>query len=208
MRLLIVMLVALTFFGCKKKGKADFVLRGVITNSTFGIPLEGATIKLFEKNPSSSQEVLVGTTTTDGSGNYSFTFARNTVQSYRVNGVKNSYFSLDKTINFSDLTIDNDNVRDYNTTAKSWAKLRFVNVAPSATTDEIRFNRTVGKSGCSECCTPNETSIFGIADTIIYCINDGNTSYTYNYNVVGTSNIGQQTAVTIAFDTTEILLNY
>ena len=47
-----------------------------------------------------------------------------------------------------------------------------------------------------------------IADTIIYCINDGNTSYTYNYNVVGTSNIGQQTAVTIAFDTTEILLNY
>ncbi|MBL1279608.1 MAG: carboxypeptidase regulatory-like domain-containing protein [Fluviicola sp.] len=209
MRIALVLLtIILSFSFCKKKGKADFTVTGKITNATYGIPLSGASIKIYEKSPSSSQEILVGTTTTDSGGNYSFTFPRNKVQSYRVNGVKANYFTFDETINFSDLSIDSDNIRNYSTTAKSWVKLSFVNTLPSAVTDEIRFSRSAGKSNCAECCTSGEISIFGIADTSIYCINDGNTNYTYNYNVVGTSNVGQQSVVTVAFDTTEILLNY
>ena len=193
---------------CKKKGKSDFVLNGIITDTSFGIPHSGASIKLYETIPGSNSENLLGTTSTNSSGQYSFTFPRNSALSYRVNCVKNNYFDLNEIINFSDLTIENDNVRDYTTTAKSWVNLHFVNEAPSNAIDEVKFHRIAGKSNCDLCCPSGEISIVGIVDTSIYCINDGNTSYTYTYSISGTTVIGDKTAVTTAFDTTEILLTY
>ena len=206
--ILYLLIVLFLLTNCKKKGKSDFVLRGTITDTSFGIPLNGAVIKLYETAPGSNQENLIGSTSTNSVGEYSFTFPRNSAISYRVNCIKSNYFPLDKNINFSDLTIESDNIKNYTTTAMSWVKLHFVNVAPSFSSDEIRFQRTVGKSNCESCCPSGETSIFGIVDTSIYCINDGNTSYSYSYTIAGTSIIGDKTAVTTAFDTTEILLNY
>jgi len=45
-------------------------------------------------------------------------------------------------------------------------------------------------------------------DTTIYCINNGNEVYSVYYWVLNSSNQGLLSAVTTAFDTTEIILNY
>ncbi len=87
----------------------------------------------------------------------------------------------------------------------SWVKLRFINQVP-VSTDVLKYTQTQGKTGCTLCCPSGEHVLLGAVDTTIYCINDGNTNYTYSY-IVG-SIPGTKSAITTAFDTTEILLTY
>ena len=112
-----------------------------------------------------------------------------------------------KTIYFSELTIEEDNIRNYTTTALSWVRLRFINQSPSPS-DVLQYSRQIGKINCSTCCPAGTNYLNGAIDTSIYCVNDGNTTYQYQYSVVGTTNNGIKSATTIAFDTTEILLQY
>lgn len=201
--LLFTFIIVVSFTSCKKKGKANFTIKGVITDSSFSNGLDGATVKLYEKPAGSSSMNLLGTTTSNSFGEYSFTFPRNQVESYQFTCTKTNYFPIDATINFSDLTIENDNVINYSTYAKSWAKLHFIN---QSGVSSVRFTKTVGKSGCTECCSSSEQILSGFTDTSVYCINNGNTTYTYSYYVPGTTNLGNKTTTTIPFDSTEILL--
>ncbi len=204
--LYLLFVVGITFFACKKKGKADFILKGTITDATYSIPMDGAEVKLYEKSAGSSSYSLVGTTSTNGSGSYSFTFPRNSIETYKIIVTKNLYFEINELINFSSLSIESDNVRNYSTTAMAWAKLRFINQVPSDVTDVLKYTQTEGKTGCDICCSSGEHILNGIIDTTIYCVNDGNTNYTYTY--LNGNTPGIKSANTIAFDTTEILLIY
>ena len=105
------------------------------------------------------------------------------------------------------MTIEEDNIRNYTTTALSWVRLRFINQSPSPS-DVLQYSRQIGKINCSTCCPAGTNYLNGAIDTSIYCVNDGNTTYQYQYSVVGTTNNGIKSATTIAFDTTEILLQY
>lgn len=201
----VIFIVALSF-ACKK-GKGDFTLKGVISDTTFNTSLNGAVVKLYQVPAGTSQEVLIGTQTLSSDGAYTFVFPRDKMEKYILKITKINYFSLNETVFFSDLTLEEDNVFNYSTTAKSWAKLRFINSNPQAG-DVLSFIKQQGKANCSECCSINEQIFYGALDTTIYCINDGNTVYSYFYNVSGTSNQGIKSATTVVFDTTEILLNY
>ena len=205
-RIILFTLLLVVSFSCTK-GKADFILKGTISNTTYGISLDGAAVYLYEYPAGGGASTLLSSTTTNGVGEYSFSFPRNQAESYTLVCEKQNYFSINESINFSDLSIEDDNVRNYATTAKSWAKLRFVNQSPLPT-DVLKYTKTQGKDNCEICCPSGEVSLVGIVDTTIYCANDGNTSYTYTYIVQGTSIFGEKTAVTTAFDTVEILLNY
>jgi len=202
---IILLFVGLTF-ACKK-GKGDFTLKGLITDTTFSSPFLGGIVKLYQIPAGTSQEILIGTQTLGSDGTYSFTFPRDKMEKYILKITKNNYFSLNETVFFSDLTLEEDNVFNYSTTAKSWAKLRFINSNPLAG-DVFSYIKQQGKANCPECCSITENIYYGALDTTIYCINDGNTVYSYFYSVSGTSNQGVKSAVTVAFDTTEILLNY
>lgn len=196
----------LTFVSCKK-GKADFVIKGTITDQTFAVGLSDATVELFGTEAGSSSENLIATTTTDGSGNYSFTIPRDKMEAYSIRINKSLYFEIHETISFSSLTIEEDNIRNYSTTAKSWVKLRFINQNPQQG-DELMYTQEQGKSSCSECCAQGDNFLEGSVDTTIYCINDGNTTYAYHYWILNTSIHGSKNVVTQAFDTTELLLEY
>lgn len=200
------LLLGLLAISSCKKGKADFTIRGTITDATFSNGLSGASIKLYEVEAGGSGSNLIGNSTLSD-GTYSFTFPRNQAESYTLIVEKANYFTLNETIWFSDLTISEDNVRNYNTTAKSWVNLRFVNQS-ALPTDQLNFIKANGKTGCDECCDAAEQSLYGDVDTSIICINDGNTIYSYNYVEVGTLNTGTKSVNTVAFDTTELLLNY
>lgn len=193
-------------FGCKK-GKTDFTLRGILSDSTFGQTLSGATVKLYEIEAGGTGINLIGQSTTSSDGSYTFTFPRNQAESYTLTAEKINYFSIDETIYFSDMSIEEDNIRDYSTTAKAWVKLRFKNESPAAGTDLTTYIKLSGKSGCPECHPNDEQYLVGVIDTVINCATDGNTIFSYLYDVIGGPE-GEKSANAVAFDTTEIILTY
>ena len=192
---------SLLFASCKK-GKADITLKGSITDATFNTDLTNGTVELYEIEASTGDANLIGTQqVTDGS--YSFTFQRNAAESYMVKIRKTNYFDSENYISLSDLTIKEDNVRNFSITAQSWAGLHFVTTNSSSS---LTYIRQAGKSGCEECCPTSEQSIVGAIDTIIYCPNDGNTVYRYSYHA--NSFFGIKEVTTAAFDTTIVTLSY
>ncbi|MFN5845311.1 MAG: hypothetical protein ACK46O_06315 [Flavobacteriia bacterium] len=200
------LLFSLFLLSCKKK-KVDFVLTGIVTESTFNGNLSGASVKLYQVPVGSVSEELLGSVIVDTDGKYSFTFPRDKMEKYILRISKSGYFDLLKTVYFSELSVSSENIRNYSTTAKSWVKLTFHNLNPLPS-DHLTFIKQSGKEGCAECCPETEYSFYGTLDTSIYCINDGNTYYSYFYNVMGTTDQGINGVNTVAFDTTEIVLNY
>lgn len=204
MKYLFLFFLVLSSVSCKK-GKADITLRGTITDSTFGTSHSGASIKLYENIAGGAGTNLLGNSTVASDGSYSFTFPRNNAESYTLLVEKNLYFDVNELVYLSELTIEEDNIQNFSTTAKSWVNLHFV----SSNNFSVQYTKQNGKQGCEECCTTETQTLPGNLDTMIYCINDGNTSYSYNYSILGSGGVnGNKTAVTSAFDTTEILLNY
>lgn len=201
-----ILIISSVLFSCKK-GKADFILSGQISDLTFNQNLSGATIKLYQVKIGTSNEELIGTASIGNDGKYSFKFPRDQMEKYLLKVTKNNYFEIEETIYFSDLTTKEDNVRNFGTTAKSWVKLTFKNNNPLPD-DHFRYIKQEGKENCTECCSAEEQNYYGALDTAIYCINDGNTYYSYYYWVVGTANQGIKAVNTSAFDTVELNLTY
>jgi 5-hydroxyisourate hydrolase-like protein (transthyretin family) len=198
-------IVFLGFSSCKK-GKAEVTLKGVVTDTSFGLPLSGASIEIYQVESGSSDE-LIGQSTTNANGEYSFVFDRDQTESYRITSSKANYYDLDESISFSDITIEEDNVYNFSTTAKSWVSLNFTN-SGGVSTDQLKYIKQSGKSGCGTCCPDDPQFLNGLIDTTIIYANDGNSLFSYQYFVVGTSDQGLKSATTTAFDTTAINLVY
>ena len=115
---------------------------------------------------------------------------------------------LKKNIHFPIINIIKvKNIRNFSTTAKSWARIILKNDNPSAA-DILSYIKQQGKVNCAECCPASQQMFNGDIDTVFYCINDGNTVYSFLYSIIGTGNASVKSATTIAFDTTDIQLNY
>ncbi len=207
MKRIIPFLLLILLFSCKK-GKADFTLKGTITDITFNQNLSGASIKLYQIPIGSTNEELIQTSIIGSDGTYSFTFPRDKIEKYILRISKTNYFNLEETVLFKDLTIEEDNIRNYGTHAKAWVKLTFKNTISPSSSDEFKFIKQQGKEGCAECCSDTEQFLYGIVDTSIYCINNGNDYYSYLYFKLNTTFSGTMETQTVAFDTTEIILNY
>jgi hypothetical protein len=204
---LIVPFLLLLLLASCKKGKGEFLLKGTITDQTFNQPLSGATVKLYQVPVGTTQLILIGTQTLNSEGAYEFTFSRDKMEKYILRVVKTNYFDLEKVIYFSTLTLKEDNVRNYSTTAKSWVKIHLLNQSPLPQ-DQLIYIKQQGKIGCLECCQADTQYFQGALDTTFYCINDGNTTYSFLYGISGTSVSEIVGAVTVPFDTTEIYVPY
>lgn len=206
MRYLALLVIILLSASCKK-GQADFVLKGTVSDLTFSQNLTGASIKLYQVPVGTTQQKLLGTATIGEDGNYKFTFPRDKMEKYIIEITKQNYFSISKEVFFSSLTIEEDNIRDFSTNAKAWVKLTFFNSSPLSS-DQLNYIKQAGKEGCSECCSDAEQILYGAVNTSIYCVNNADTEYSYFYWVLGTANQGLKSAYTTAFDTVEISLTY
>lgn len=203
----LVLLLSLGLGACKKK-KISYTIEGIVTDASYSQPLSGATVQIFGAPAgSSSPSQLIETVTTGSDGKYSFTFDRDKIEQYAIIVSKNQYFGATTNFTAESLSTTETNTRNISTTAKSWVKLRFVNLNPDAA-DELKYVRQNGKNGCEECCIGGEQFLYGAVDTTIYCINDGNTTYSYYYWVLNTPINGPKSIVTQPFDTVELLLNY
>ena len=206
MRYLSIILLFLITVSCKK-GQANFVLKGTITDLTFNQSLKGATVKLYQVPVGTTQNQLLNSSIIGNDGSYTFTFPRDKMEKYIMVITKTNYFDISEEVFFSTLSTKDDNIRNFSTTAKSWAKLTFINSNPLPS-DQLKYIKQAGKEGCSECCSDAEQLLVGTVNTSIYCINDGNTDYSYYYWLLGTTNQGLKSAYTTAFDTVEISLTY
>ena len=206
-RVLSLILVAFILFSCKKKD-LNFVIQGNLSDNTFQQGLSGAQVKLYKKSFDSGSESLLTSTTTDGAGYYTLEFPRDEAEYYRIVVSKINYFDINETINFSSLSTEENNERNYSTTAKAWVRLLFVNQAPVNSGDYIKYTKQEGKANCSECCPVNEQTISSSNEEII-CVNDGNTNYSYLYTTNGEGpSTGILTINTTAFDTVTLLKEY
>lgn len=207
MRILFLMLISTAFlFGCRK-GKSDFTLTGTITDSTFGQALAGGTVSIYEVEAGGGNQTHIGTQSIGSDGSYSFTFPRNKVENYILKIQKSMYFDNEVIIPFSSMTIKEDNIQDLSTTAKSWAKITLFNTNPQPG-DHLAIVKQQGKDDCIDCCSSSQMDFYGEIDTSFYCANDGNTTYQFFYQLVGTGIQGIKSGTTAAFDTTEIILQY
>ena len=93
MRYLALLVIILLSPSCKK-GQADFVLKGTVTDLTFNQNLSGATIKLYQVPVGTAQQKLIGISTLEADGSYSFTFPRDKMEKYVIIINKTNYFNL------------------------------------------------------------------------------------------------------------------
>jgi hypothetical protein len=209
MRLLIfsILLIGIFPFPSCKKEKGSFVIKGSVTDLTLDQPLAGAVIKLYQVPVGSSFEEYLGSAVVAGDGTYSLSFERNKMEKYVLRISKPNYFELEEIVFFSSLSLEEDNVRNYGTTAKSWVKIRLLNQNPQPG-DTFIYSKQQGKSGCAECCESGQQYFYGALDTTFYCINDGNEVYSFLYALSGTSFSGIEETTTVPFDTVELYLPY
>ena len=200
------LLLLICSLSCSKK-TSKFTIIGSIRDSSLDEYLSNATVSIYKKIQGNSFETIIGTTSTNSQGHYCFTFDRDKSEKYILKISKDNYFNNEEIILFSSLTIEGENIRNYSISAKSWVKLHFKNIDPKPE-DQLRYMKQEGKVSCDECCPIDYQYIYGSADTSIYCINDGNTNFSYIYAVIGTSNQAIKSIKTIPFDTTEIYLEY
>ncbi len=192
---------------CKKK-ELNFTLKGTVTDHTFGGGLNGAVLNLEEISSNGKNLGVVAEATISSDGNYELTFKRNSSLKYILTVTKPNYFNIFEEIPFGDFSTEEDLVKNYSSKAKAWVKLTFNNNAPILESDFLHYTKQEGKQDCEECCPKTEQEVTGITGKTIYCLNDGNTTYSYSYLSNSTPTPAFKTIVTPAFDTVEIITNY
>lgn len=202
----IIILILIAVISACKKGSAEFIITGVVTDMTFNQPLSNVTVKVSKTAVNSGEGVHFTTVTTDSEGKYSLSVSRDRFISLQLLVEKEGYFTITETVLFSDLSVKSDNHLNLSTTGKSWARIILKhNESPDTKLDIVR---TKGKSACAECCPDGYQQFVGITDTSFYCINDANTLYEITYFKQLSSFNGTKSEVTPFMDTVEILLNY
>ena len=195
-----------TFSACKKK-KGVYIIEGTLTDNTFAQNMSKQNLQVNILKAGNSGYTNYSTVSTDANGKYHIEVERDLIDQIRIIGTKNNYFPIEFTIPVSSLTVGEAYLKNYATTAKSWVRLVFIHNTgdPNAI---LEYIKTSGKQDCAECCPKTTQTITGFANDTVYCINNGNDYYGYNYTIVGTPVLDSRVAFTPAFDTAEIVLNY
>lgn len=208
MKYSILLILTLLLLSCNKK-QLTFTLQGQAFDLSFNTGLANASVAIYEVGTNGAEkEDPIATGLTDSKGVYKISFDRNNVSKYIVRINKENYFEIEETLPFDDLSTEIATVRNYFTSAKSWVKLTFKNVSPSSAADQLRFIKQDGKEACAECCPDTERFVNGTQDSVFYCVNDGNSLYSYLYWSVNPSANGVLSITTIPFDTVEIVNNW
>lgn len=200
-----VLFLALT--ACKKKD-LEFKMSGIVTDATFGQPLNDASVILYQKPAGGGTLKIVGSTSLDATGKFQFTFKREQAEKFFISITKSKYFDVYEPISYDLFSTETDLVKNYSTTAMSWVKLRFKNIDQTDVSDILKWTKQAGKSNCPTCSDNDQHVILGIVDTTFKYISDGNTTFSYLYNASNPTINGIKEVTTVPFDTVSILLEY
>ena len=208
LRLLVLLLLVLFSFGCRK-GVSSFTIQGVIYDVSFNRPLDSTFVKLYKVPIGTGTEIIVDSIFLDETGTYSFTFEREKVAHYILKIQKENYFEIYDEIPFSNLTPSSIDYYNYETCAKSWVEMRFINTNVQSG-DLLRFMKTSENSNCEDCCPGGMIDLYEQAYYSRTCVNNANSLFLIDYWVIngGNSQYGQKQCTPAPFDTCLIELNY
>jgi hypothetical protein len=195
-----------TFVSCKKE-KGIYTLEGTITDNTFGQSIAGQLLTVSLQNAGSTSYITHSTITTDANGKYHVEIERGEIDKIKISGTKKNYFGIEFVVPISVLTVGDTYIINQGITAQAWARLIFKHTTGSSST-QLNYIKVDGKQGCAECCPISQQTYLGYVNDTVYCINDGNTNYSYNYTITGTTIFENKVCYTPAFDTAELILNY
>lgn len=201
LRYFVFVLLMVSVIACKKD-PIYYTLNCNVTDSSAASGLVGATasVKIFYTAGAGQNSET--TYTTDISGNFNLKIERKKIDKIVISIYKDGYFSTSRTFYLDELSVEDPNNIDFSVYAKSWVKLHFTGDG----TINYQFLREIGLENCEECFPSGLQTITNVTDTSLYYINNGNTPFQLFWNVLGTAVSGQENVITIAQDTTEILI--
>ncbi len=194
-------LLMVSVMACKKD-TITYQLNCHVTDLSAAAGLVGATatVKIFYTAGAGQNSET--TYTTDISGNFNLAIERKKIYKIVISISKDGYFSTSRTFYLDELSVEDPNNIDFSVYAKSWVKLHFTGDG----TINYQFLREIGLENCEECFPSGLQTITNVTDTSLYYINNGNTPFQLFWNLIGTAVSGQENVITIAQDTTEILI--
>lgn len=200
--LAITALIALSL-GCKKKDVAYDITGTVIDGTNGNAALSGVVVQLYSV-PAGGSLTYMSQQTTAADGTYSFHIERERVESYTLVFTKYNFFDHQQSFTYDDASNSSSSAFNATLYSKAWVRLKFVTADANS---NLSITRYAGKSGCAECCG-STFNFSGITDTTIYCINNGNSAYSYYWFRDNSTTHGDTSIITPVGDTATLLLNY
>ncbi len=207
--------IALALFSCKKKNDGQIDISGIVTDGIQQVALSNVEVNIYVKEVTSgtysNSYKLLGTTTTNSSGQYSLSFNYRTAIQYKIEMIKDGYYINEVEINPDDLSVEENNTQNLIVYPQSYLNLNITNATPDDLQDEILFSFINTDLSCPNCCVNSAISLQGMdVDTLINCNLYGGQYISYQYLVTKNSNTTQYTDSTFCpvGDTTHININY
>ena len=180
------MVLAISVFSCKKnKEKPKMTIVGSVLDNADNSGV-GGTIKLYYKpyvnGVFTSTYSLLSSTTTDGSGNYSFESEKPATSDFKLVFEASNYFSVEKIINPDNLSLGNTNTVNYGVEPSGYIQFHLKNNTPFDSADFIQFQTLGLNYACATCCTNSLVEKYGIlVDTTYTCLRYAKQYLRYNY---------------------------
>ncbi|UKN02150.1 hypothetical protein K6119_01290 [Paracrocinitomix mangrovi] len=189
MKWYLAILIMLILASCKKD-PIQYTFEGNVNYIPDQQALSGVAVevsqKLFNNSVSSSNFSFAGSSTTDASGNYSISFARDKATEFKVIFKKDGYYKEEILLYSTNVTADHPNVVDTGMDAQSWVQFHVQNAVPSSQTDEIKLVFYTYRTGCENCIEQDYNIINGIVDSTITYSNTADQYLKFTvFNVTG-----------------------
>jgi hypothetical protein len=205
---LFLIIFVIHLFSCKNDQPLTFTIKGTVKDTGLNKLLTTGNISIYSIPATSNIKKFEGTTTISSNGSYEITIDRDQYTSIEIHIDQEGYFNDIEYVKFSELNATEDNLINLTTTSKSWIRFNIRNIINPNNNDEFKFLKDFGKEKCNECCENGFTYFYGEVDTNIICINDGGSYFGYYFWVNGNQQFGNDSILTVPFDTIVVDFEY
>jgi hypothetical protein len=178
--------LAFLLSGCCRTDCANtYIIEGVITESTTGLPCIGFDVELeeqvLENGVLNGFFETAGTTSTDDAGFYSIIFPRKNALEYRLNVSQEGWYDILIYIDPEDFYPDIPVQIDIESVPVGELDIHVFNDLPTNDSDKIRFRLLKNHEQYSTCDTEWKVLNGASIDTVFNCVLPGNTWMPYLY---------------------------
>ncbi|MCB0761518.1 MAG: carboxypeptidase regulatory-like domain-containing protein [Flavobacteriales bacterium] len=182
----IIIVLVLPFHWTCNKSEIYFELQGKVLDET-GQALTGIQLELsqqkIESGALNGSDQFIASTTSDGSGSYSFRFLRENALSYKLVASSDVHFDREIAIAFDKFTPDHPHCKDVVLYSSATLNVHIANSNPIDENDYISYRNLNAVFNCP-CCDNSSHELEGMdIDTLLTCNLYGNYWLRYEYQV-------------------------
>ncbi len=206
--LLVLLLLGIT--ACKEK-QLYYEIDGTTRDGISGEAIPGMTITLYQKqynqNVLNNNYILVGSTTSDSEGHYTFTIAREKIYDLKFEVRHDDYYEKDFVHSQDELQTNTINTFNFDMEAEGM--LRFIIQNPVVKPQEqLNLYKSGFREGCLECCENGGVSFFEMGDTTFSCAVVGGSTVHIDFGEVTASTSFSEDITCKRFGTTTYTISY